>query len=156
MWQAMEVFEHLGGKIPLTTTTTLPSTPQLQLPVHWLWYISYCNPCRYWIQHTLYTSRGFDELPHSCPRPLGGIFHLCLWPRSGNDKCWPVGIVSESSIGTEKWQASAYFTFRWIEENSWTCREAKYIAPFKSCTSAKIILDPLLGISQGIGFVQWV
>jgi len=35
-------------------------------------------------------------------------------------------------------------------------REPKFIRPFLSCKSAKIMLDPLTGVSRGYGFVRYV
>ena len=35
-------------------------------------------------------------------------------------------------------------------------REPKFIRPFLSCKSAKIMLDPVTGVSRGYGFVRWV
>lgn len=35
-------------------------------------------------------------------------------------------------------------------------REPKLIQPFLSCHSAKIMLDPVTGVSRGYGFVRWV
>lgn len=35
-------------------------------------------------------------------------------------------------------------------------REPKFIKPFLSCKSAKIMLDPVTGVSRGYGFVRWV
>jgi RNA recognition motif-containing protein len=35
-------------------------------------------------------------------------------------------------------------------------REPKFIRPFHSCKSAKIMLDPTTGISRGYGFVRCV
>jgi hypothetical protein len=34
-------------------------------------------------------------------------------------------------------------------------REPKFIRPFLSCKSAKIMLDPVTGVSRGYGFVRW-
>ena len=33
-------------------------------------------------------------------------------------------------------------------------REPKFIRPFLSCKSAKIMLDPVTGVSRGYGFVR--
>ena len=33
-------------------------------------------------------------------------------------------------------------------------REPKFIRPFLSCTSAKVVLDPVTGVSRGYGFVR--
>lgn len=34
-------------------------------------------------------------------------------------------------------------------------REPKYVAPFTSCKSAKIMVDPVMGTSKGYGFVRF-
>ena len=35
-------------------------------------------------------------------------------------------------------------------------REPRFIHPFLSCKSAKIMLDPVTGVSRGYGFVRYV
>ena len=35
-------------------------------------------------------------------------------------------------------------------------REPRFIRPFLSCKSAKIMLDPVTGVSRGYGFVRYV